>query len=64
MKLNDNLNRILKERNINVHQLSRGAGVNHENLYKILKEKNKNPGVYTVKKIADYLEVKIDDLLK
>ena len=44
MKLNDNLNRILKERNINVHQLSRGAGVNHENLYKILKEKNKNPG--------------------
>ena len=41
MKLNDNLNRILKERNINVHQLSRGAGVNHENLYKILKEKNK-----------------------
>ena len=64
MKLNDNLNRILKERNINVHQLSRGAGVNHENLYKILKEKNKNPGIYTVKKIADYLEVKIDDLLK
>ena len=64
MKLNDNLNRILKERNINVHQLSRGAGVNHENLYKILKEKNKNPGVYTVKKIADYLGLTIDELLK
>ncbi|WP_279051804.1 helix-turn-helix domain-containing protein [Intestinibacter bartlettii] len=64
MKLNDNLNRILKERNINVHQLSRGAGVNHENLYKILKEKNKNPGIYTVKKIADYLGVTVDELLK
>ena len=64
MKLNDNLNRILKERNINVHQLSRGAGVNHENLYIILKEKNKNPGIYTVKKIADYLGVTVDELLK
>lgn len=64
MKLHDKLNRILKERNINVHQISRGAGVNHENVYKILKEENKNPGVYTVKKIADYLGVTIDELLK
>jgi transcriptional regulator with XRE-family HTH domain len=64
MKLNDNLNRILKERNLNVHQLSKGAGVTHENLYKILKEKNKNPSVYTVKKIADYLGLTIDELLK
>ena len=64
MKINDNLNRILKERKTNVHQLSRGAGVNHENVYKILKGKNKNPGVYTVKKIADYLGVTIDELIK
>lgn len=64
MIINDNLNRILKERNINVHQISKGASVNHENIYKILKEKNKNPGVYTVKKIADYLGLTIDELLK
>lgn len=64
MKLHDNLNRILKERNLNVHQLSKGAGVTHENIYKILKEKNKNPGVYTVKKIADYLGLTIDELIK
>lgn len=64
MKINYNLNRILKERNINVHQLSKGAGITHENIYKILKEKNKNPGVYTVKKIADYLGVTVDELLK
>nr|WP_288564099.1 helix-turn-helix transcriptional regulator [uncultured Romboutsia sp.] len=64
MKLNDNLKQILKERNLNVHQLARGANVNHENIYKILKEKNKNPGVYTVKKIADYLGLTIDELLK
>lgn len=41
MKINDNLDRILKERKTNVHKLSRGAGVNHENVYKILKDKNK-----------------------
>lgn len=64
MKINDNLSRILKERDLNVHQLSKGAGVTHENIYKILKEKNKNPGVYTVKKIADYLGLTIDELLK
>ncbi len=64
MTINVNLNRILKEKNINVHQLSRGAGVNHENVYKILSEKNKNPGVYTVKKIADYLGITIDELIK
>lgn len=64
MKINDNLNRILKERNLNVHQLARGAGVSHENTYKILSGKNKNPGVYTFKKIADYLGLTIDELLR
>ncbi|WP_195251052.1 helix-turn-helix domain-containing protein [Romboutsia sp. 1001713B170207_170306_H8] len=64
MKINDNLNRILKERNINARILSRGSGVPHENIYKILKEKNKNPGVYTVKKLADYLGLTIDELIK
>lgn len=64
MEINVNLSRILKERNLSVPQLSKGAGVTHENIYKILKEKNKNPGVYTVKKIADYLGLTIDELLK
>ena len=64
MNINENLSRILKERNLNVHQISKGAGVAHENVYKILKEKNKNPGVYTVKKIADYLGLTIDELIK
>lgn len=36
----------------------------HDNLNRILKEENKNPGVYTVKKIADYLGLTIDELLK
>lgn len=64
MNINDNLNRILKERKLNVRQLSKGAGVTHENVYKILNDKNKNPGVYTIKKIADYLGVTVDELLK
>lgn len=64
VKINGNLKLIMNKRNINARQLSRGAGVTHENLYKILSEKNKNPGVYTVKKIADYLGITIDELIK
>lgn len=36
----------------------------HDNLNRILKEENKNTGVYTVKKIVDYLGLTIDELLK
>ena len=52
------------ERNMNAHILGRGSGVTHENIYKILKEKNKNLGVYTVKKIVDYLGLTVDKLIK
>ncbi|MEG2789118.1 MAG: helix-turn-helix transcriptional regulator [Romboutsia sp.] len=63
MEVNTKLQQIIKDRNINVHILARGAGVNHENLYKILSKKNKNPGVYTMKKIADYLGVMIEEII-
>lgn len=33
-------------------------------IYDILNGKNKNPGIYTVKKIADCLGVTVDELLK
>ena len=46
-----------------------GVGSNkmtiNDNLNRILeKRKNKNPGVYTIKKIADYLGLTVDELLK
>lgn len=61
--INDRLNRILKERNISIHKLAKEAGVPVSNIYKIVQCKNLNPGVYTVKAIADYLGITIDELI-
>jgi len=62
--INDRLNRILKERNISVHKLAKKADIPVSNIYKIIEGKNSNPGVYTVKDIADYLGITIDELVK
>lgn len=64
MEINYKLNRILKEKNINVNSLAKGADIPVSNIYKILHGKNKNPGIYTIKRIADYLEVSLDNLVE
>lgn len=63
MVINNKLNRILKERNISVNKLAKEANIPVSNIYKILDKKNLNPGVYTVKAIADYFGVTIDELI-
>ncbi|WP_434799742.1 helix-turn-helix domain-containing protein [Terrisporobacter vanillatitrophus] len=62
--INDRLRVILKERNISIHKLSKEADIPVSNIYKIIQGKNLNPGVYTVKAIADYLGITIDELVK
>ena len=64
MTIDDRLNQILKERNISIHKLSKEADIPVSNIYKIIQGKNLNPGVYTVKAIADYLGITIDELVK
>lgn len=64
MVINNKINRILKERNINVNKLAKEADIPVSNIYKIIQGKNLNPGVYTVKAIADYLGITIDELVK
>lgn len=62
MSISDKLNKIIKEKNISVHKLADEIGVHHSGIYRILKNENKNPGIYTVKKIADGLGVNIESL--
>lgn len=64
MTIDDRLNRILKERNISINRLSKEADIPVSNIYKIIQGKNLNPGVYTVKAIAYYLGITIDELVK
>jgi transcriptional regulator with XRE-family HTH domain len=63
VSISDNLNKIIKEKNIKVHDLSKEIGVHHSSIYRILNNENNNPGIYTVKKIADGLGVSIESLI-
>lgn len=63
MEINNKINRILKEKNININKLAKEACIPVSNIYKIVQGKNLNPGVYTVKAIADYLEVSLESLI-
>lgn len=63
MKISDKLFKIIKEKNIKVHDLAKESNVHHSAIYRILNEENKNPGVYTIKKIAIALGVTLDDLV-
>lgn len=64
MRISDNLHEIIKEKNIKVHDLAKKSQVHHSAIYRILKEENKNPGICTVKKLADSLGVGIEELIK
>lgn len=63
MSISDNLYKVIKEKNISVHKIAKDTGVHHSGIYRILNNENKNPGIYTVKKIADALDVNIDILI-
>lgn len=63
MSISDNLYKIIKEKNISVHKLAKDTGLHHSGIYRILNNENKNPGIYTVKKIADSIGVNIESLL-
>ena len=64
MAVDDKINQLLEERNMSIHKLAKEANIPVSNIYKITQGKNLNPGVYTVKAIADYLGITIDELVK
>ena len=64
MEISDKINQSLKERNISANKLAKEADIPVSNIYKIIQDKNLNPGVYTVKAIADYLGITIDELIE
>lgn len=59
----DNIERLCKERNISICALEREADIGNGAIGK-MRNKTKSPRLETVKKIADYFGVTVDDLLK
>lgn len=54
---------LCKEKNIAINALGNISGVNQSTIYSILNTKSQNPGVVTLQKICDGLEISIRDFL-
>ena len=52
---------LCNERNIAVNALANIAGVSPSTVYSMLNEKSKNPGVVSIKKLCDGLDISIRD---
>ena len=52
---------LCKQNNIAVNSLANIAGIPPSTIYSMLNEKSKNPGVVTLQKICDGLEISLRD---
>ncbi len=50
---------LCEERNIAINALANSSGVSPSTVYSILNEKSKNPGVVSIKKLCDGLDISI-----
>ena len=55
------ISELCQERNIAINTLANISGVSPSTIYSMLNEKSKNPGVVSIKKLCDGLEISIRD---
>ncbi|EGT4106351.1 helix-turn-helix transcriptional regulator [Clostridioides difficile] len=63
MLIGDNISQILRKRNIKPYKLAKELEIDESGLYKIIRNEKKNPTINTLIKIADYLDVTLDELV-
>lgn len=63
MTIGDKINQLLKNRDKKAYILAEKSEIDPSNLYKIIRNENTNPTINVVKKIADALEVTVDELI-
>ena len=64
MKIGKNIQYTLSKKGIKAYKMAKEVGVSQGYIYDILNGKESNPSIRIMKKIADYLEVTVDELLK
>jgi len=62
--ISENIKKIRKKKGLSQDRLSKLADVTHTTLAKIESGVNDNPTIKTLQKIANALQVKVDDLIK
>ncbi|HCD9823963.1 helix-turn-helix domain-containing protein [Clostridioides difficile] len=63
MLIGDNISQILRKRNIKPYKLAKELEIDESGLYKIIRNEKKNPTINTLIKIADYLDITLDELV-
>ncbi len=63
MTIGDKINQLLRLRNMKAYILAEKIETDPSNLYRIIRNENTNPTIKIVKKIADALEVSVDELI-
>ncbi|MCC0660377.1 helix-turn-helix domain-containing protein [Clostridioides sp. ZZV14-6044] len=63
MLIGDNISQILRKRNIKTYKLAKELNIDVSGLYKLLRNKSSNPTIDTLIKLADYLDITLDELV-
>ncbi|MCC0718425.1 helix-turn-helix domain-containing protein [Clostridioides sp. ZZV14-6105] len=63
MLIGDNISQILRKRNIKTYKLAKELEIDASGLYKIIRNEKKNPTIDTLIKLADYLDITLDELV-
>ena len=63
MLIGDNIKQMLRKRDIKPYKLAKELNIDISGLYKLLKNKNSNPTIDTLIKLADYLDITLDELV-
>ena len=54
---------LCNQKNIAINALANMAGISPSTLYSVLNEKSQNPGIVTIKKLCDGLEISLRECL-
>lgn len=63
MLIGDSISQILRKRDIKPYKLAKELNIDASGLYKLLKNKNSNPTIDTLIKLADFLDITLDELV-
>ena len=64
MEIGKRIQYTLAKKGIKSYKMAKEIGISQGNLYDILNGKNSNPTIKVLKKITDYLEITVDELIK
>ncbi|HBF6217999.1 helix-turn-helix domain-containing protein [Clostridioides difficile] len=63
MLIGDNIKQILRKRDIKPYKLAKELDIDVSGLYKLLRNKSSNPTIDTLIKLADYLDITLEELV-